>query len=301
MVLQAEAPLGVTGSKRARGTVVTLALSYEGTPYLYGGSDRSGMDCSGLVYRVYLSAMGIALPRTAAELFRFCEPIKPTSLQPGDLVFFNTTGPIAHVGIYEGEGRFIHSASEGTPTGVMESRLDDPYWRRSFAGAGRLLPPTEYLGLVLAAELGPTFGAESLFRGLSGSLCLAYPVGGIEPGVELRPEYDGTLGVTRVTGAISLGFGKNFRIFVGPALTLGTPVLHVASGDRTYEADRGLAATLGATWTPIRFRAAGQDWGLYTEIVLEGYGARADQSRDTYADMAAGIRASAGLRIRLGF
>jgi len=298
--LLAEAPLAVAAPKQARGRVVSAAQGYEGTPYLYGGTDRRGLDCSGLVYLAYLDAIRVSVPRTTSGLYSLCEPIEKSALEPGDLVFFNTTGPIAHVGIYVGEGLFVHAASEGDPTGVIESRLDELYWRRTYAGAGRLIPPGEYLGILVSASLGPSLGADSFFRGVSGSLCLSYPVLGVEPGLELRPEYDGTLGVTRLSAVLSLGFGKTFRAFVGPALTLGNPVLMQSSGPRDYVAGGGFAATIGAVWTPITFRAGGQDWGLYAEFVMEGYGAREGEPRDTYADMAAGMRAGVGLRLRLG-
>ncbi|MDA8425763.1 MAG: C40 family peptidase [Treponema sp.] len=299
--LWAQTPLAVAAPKAARARVVADALGFEGTPYLYGGTERSGMDCSGLVFRSYRMAVGLSVPRTVRELFDFCEPIAEDKLQPGDLVFFNTTGPIAHVGIYAGEGLFINAASEGNPTGVIESSLSDPYWRHAFAGAGRLIPPAEYLGVLVSLALGPSLGSTSLARGVSGSLLVAYPLFGLEPGLELRPEYDGILGVTRVTADFSLGFGKKFRVFMGPALTLGDPVLNVDGVSRYYVAGGGFAATMGAVWTPITFRAAGEDWGVYAEFVLEGYGARADEPRDSYADMAAGMRAGVGIRCRLGF
>jgi hypothetical protein len=301
VIISAEAPLVVAAPKEARGRIVADALGFEGTPYVYGGNDRSGIDCSGLVFRSYLLATGILVPRTVQSLYAFCEPIVLNRIQPGDLVFFNTTGPLAHVGIYVGEGLFVHAASEGRPTGVVESSLTEPYWRRAFAGAGRLIPPAEYLGIVVTAALGPSLGTTALVRGASGSLVLAYPVLGLEPGLELRPEYDGTLGVTRISAAFSLGFGKSFRIFVGPALTLGNPVLQQNGTSREYIAGGGFAATMGAVWTPITFRAAGEDWGLYSELVLEGYGASPGAPRDSYADMAASIRAGIGLRVRLGF
>jgi probable lipoprotein NlpC len=74
-------------------------------------------------------------------LYNWTEKISAEALQPGDLVFFITQGrDISHVGIYTGEGSFIHSASEGPRTGVIYSRLDESYWQRTFAGAGRALP-----------------------------------------------------------------------------------------------------------------------------------------------------------------
>jgi cell wall-associated NlpC family hydrolase len=117
-----------------------LALSLVGTPYRYGGDDaRSGLDCSGLVNRVYLDAAHIRLPRDAAGLSQSGQAIERNALEAGDLVFFNTLNrPASHVGIYLGDGRFVH-ASGGAGGVVMLSSLDDPYWVARYDGARRVL------------------------------------------------------------------------------------------------------------------------------------------------------------------
>jgi probable lipoprotein NlpC len=291
----AEAPVLVSAPKAARGRIVDIALSYEGVPYLYGGIDASGFDCSGLVYRVFLQSVGIALPRTARGQFEFREPIDVSKLQPGDLLFFNTDGPISHVGIYEGEGRFIHAASDGPRRGVIESSLSESYWAKSFAGAGRIVPPGEYLGLIMTASLGPSLGGDEVFRGLQGSFGVAYNVFGIETGIEIRPEYDATLGDFRLPAVLSLGFDKRLKLFAGPALTLGSPNL---GASRPYVAQGGLLATAGVEYTPFRFRLADLDLGITGELVYNRYvpTGPADWSQD----MAAQIRAGIGISARWG-
>jgi probable lipoprotein NlpC len=125
----------------ARNKVLTAAESYRGTPYRYGGIDRNGLDCSGLVYASFKDSLAVSVPRSTSALYGWTEKINADALQPGDLVFFITQGRnISHVGIYAGEGLFIHSASEGPETGVIYSRLNESYWQKSFAGAGRALP-----------------------------------------------------------------------------------------------------------------------------------------------------------------
>jgi probable lipoprotein NlpC len=125
----------------ARNRLLLAAESYRGTPYRYGGLDRGGLDCSGLVYISFKDSLAVSVPRSTSALYSWTEKISADALQPGDLVFFITQGRnISHVGIYAGEGRFIHSASEGPETGVIYSRLSENYWRKSFAGAGRALP-----------------------------------------------------------------------------------------------------------------------------------------------------------------
>jgi probable lipoprotein NlpC len=291
--LAAEAPVAVALPKKARSKIVELAQSYEGAPYLLGGIDKKGFDCSGLVYRVYYEALGTALPRTALAQYTFREPIDVSKLQPGDLLFFNTAGSISHVGIYEGEGRFVHAASDGPRRGVIESSLSESYWAKTFVAAGRIVPPTEYLGLIFTASLGPSFGTEDFFRGGRGFFGVAYRVLGVETGIEIRPEYDATLGDFRLPAVLALGLDKKLKVFAGPALTLGSPSLH---GKRAYEAQGGLLATAGIEFTPLRFRAAGLDFGLSGELVYNRYVPTG--APDFLEDEAACLRVGLGLSVR---
>lgn len=118
--------------------VVEDARSWLGSPYRMGGSARNGIDCSGLVRAVY-SSLGLSLPRTAAGQFRYGMPVGEADLRPGDLVFFeNTYKPgISHVGIYIGDGKFVHAA--GRKRGVVVTDFAQPYYRNRFIGARRLV------------------------------------------------------------------------------------------------------------------------------------------------------------------
>jgi probable lipoprotein NlpC len=296
----AEAPVAVAAPKKARARIVAAAQAYLGTPYLYGGSSSKGMDCSGLVYRTYIDTFGVAplsaLPRTARDLFGFVEPIQDKDLQPGDLVFFDTTGRLSHVGIFEGEGRFIHAASDGPQTGVIESGLGESYWSKHYAGAGRVLPPAEYLGIILIASLSPSLGLDPLFRGISADLGVSYRFWGLEAGLELRPSWDAGLGVVRLPMVLSLGLDRNLRFFAGPALTLGQPNMMSAGQPTAFEAQGGVLATVGAVWTPLRFRLAGLDWGIYGELVYDRY-VIAGGGDDLNAQLHAGF----GARLRWSF
>jgi probable lipoprotein NlpC len=133
--------IGNMSAATARSRLITSAESYIGTPYRFGGTNSRGMDCSGLIYVSFRDAFNVNIPRTTEHQWGWVERIPVADLQPGDLVFFVTTGNrVSHVGIYTGNGRFIHAQSEGPRTGVMYSRLDEAYWRRTFLGAGRALP-----------------------------------------------------------------------------------------------------------------------------------------------------------------
>lgn len=114
-----------------------LATTLVGTPYRYGGdSPQAGFDCSGLIYYAY-GQNGREVPRTVLGQYRASAPVLPRELRPGDLVFFRTEQRrVSHVGIYLGDGRFVHAPSSGRNVSI--GRVDHPYWRKRFIRGGRL-------------------------------------------------------------------------------------------------------------------------------------------------------------------
>ena len=127
-------------AERASDMVVT-AMNFLGVPYKRGGSNEdSGFDCSGFTRHVFGMTLGLALPRRVDEQASApgLVPIKRDELKPGDLVFFNTLKrTFSHVGIYIGEGKFIHSPRSGGEVRVEEMGL--AYWKKRFTGARRVL------------------------------------------------------------------------------------------------------------------------------------------------------------------
>ena len=118
-----------------------IAASLIGTPYRAGGDrPQEGFDCSGLVHYCY-RVLGFDLPRNVSAQKAVTEPVATSALQIGDLLFFRIGGSAGHVGIYYGDGEFVHAPSSGKA--VMRSRLDDPYWRTRLAGSGRPVPQTQ--------------------------------------------------------------------------------------------------------------------------------------------------------------
>lgn len=105
------------------------------TPYRYGGTTKSGIDCSAFAGTVFTTVFKKDLPRTARDQYAACEKIERNSLQEGDLVFFNTRGGVSHVGVYLAEGYFVHAS---TSYGVTISNLDDDYYSARFLGGGRM-------------------------------------------------------------------------------------------------------------------------------------------------------------------
>jgi len=126
-----------TVTDRASDLVVT-AMGFLGVPYKRGGnSAETGFDCSGFVKAMYEQTIGLVLPRRANEQAAATQTIDKKDLQPGDLVFFNTMKrAFSHVGIYVGNGKFIHSPKPGAEVRVEDMGVN--YWARRFDGARRV-------------------------------------------------------------------------------------------------------------------------------------------------------------------
>ncbi len=132
-------PQVVPADPASANAVLMRAISLVGTPYRYGGNTpEGGFDCSGLVNYVYRDMLDLKLPRTSRDLAAYQGPrIEPQQLATADLVFFGSGGNVTHVGIYVGEGRFVHAPSTGGT--VRLDHLDGSYWRRHYSGSKRVL------------------------------------------------------------------------------------------------------------------------------------------------------------------
>lgn len=124
-------------ASRDAGEALRIALAQRGTRYRAGGNAPSeGFDCSGLVYFSF-NSVGIKLPRSSQDMFQHARQIDRSELRPGDLVFFRQrSSRISHVGIYAGNGQFVHAPSRGKDVEITS--LNEKYWARRFAGAGRI-------------------------------------------------------------------------------------------------------------------------------------------------------------------
>lgn len=132
----ASATAAVTSENVDASRAADHALAMVGAPYRYGGVDSAGFDCSGLVHYSFRK-IGIALPRDTRSLRRIGIEIEMDDLAKGDLVFFDQEGKkSSHVGIYLGDGRFVHAPSTGGK--VRTDKIDFTYWRKHFNEARRI-------------------------------------------------------------------------------------------------------------------------------------------------------------------
>lgn len=156
--IDSAATLGQQVRNTSSGLVVS-AMNFLGVPYKRGGNNADhGFDCSGFTRHIYESSLGLLLPRRVDEQAKTASlsPVKRAELQPGDLVFFNTLKrTFSHVGIYVGEGKFIHAPKPGAE--VRVENMGVRYWSRRFTGARRAAQaPTATLAEPLAAPAPAT-------------------------------------------------------------------------------------------------------------------------------------------------
>ncbi len=129
--------LGIKPKEITNNTLYEFIDEWYGANYHLGGCSKSGIDCSGFAQKLYGEVYGVDLLRTAMEQFKKCKRIKHSKdAEEGDLVFFHIhSRHITHVGIYLANDFFVHASTSG---GVMISNLNEDYWHKYFAGAGRI-------------------------------------------------------------------------------------------------------------------------------------------------------------------
>ena len=135
-VAQVDAAVAASSGKGSQ--IAQYALQYVGCPYVYGGSSPSGFDCSGFTTYV-MKHFGYSINRTASSQMDNGTSVSKSQLQPGDLVFFNSGNSskrATHVGIYTGNGQFVHAST--STTGVIISDLNSSYYSSTYVGARRL-------------------------------------------------------------------------------------------------------------------------------------------------------------------
>jgi cell wall-associated NlpC family hydrolase len=150
-----------TGAAGLASDLVMNAMGLLGVRYRMGGNDAdSGLDCSGLVRLVFQQTFGLVLPRRSAEISQLGAKVDRKALRPGDLVFFNTLRrAYSHVGIYVGDGKFLHAPSAGGEVRVESMNI--PYWDKRFNGARRIEPDEQTASAASSANASATGSAAT--------------------------------------------------------------------------------------------------------------------------------------------
>jgi len=324
-------------SSEARKKVIEASKKYLGTPYVYGGMNSRGVDCSGFTCLSFKDALNVSLPRSAAGQYSWAEKISLEKAQPGDLLFFRTmnTSDISHVALYLGNRLFIHAASAGEKTGVIYSSLDERYWAAAFAGAGRALPEAAsgfnvdsgsatavagslgeaggsyfYIGAALAPSWDFFMVGGSIIRGFTSQIFFNAEFSKwLAFGIELRPEYDGMLGVLRLPLTLSWGHKDLFRVFAGPVLSvnLSDKTQNNLSGEasfsynnetRNYSGGTSWIGMAGVTFTPFNFKITRHQISPYMELAWQSY-FNNEQAFNFSADFTAAFRFALGLKWKM--
>lgn len=262
---------------------VQAARSYIGTPYVSGGTAKTGMDCSGLVYRAAMDALDTPLPRTVAALLESSQQIPDLARESGDLLFFNTTGRISHVGIYLGGSTFVHAASEGPRTGVIISDLSETYWKNAYRFSGRILmqeglnmPESKVIPAPLVNPF--PFGGEIGFRvNVTGGVLWdlmpgKFPVRGAQanaeiswvknllayPGIGAGFAWDSRTLSWSFPLTASLAAADGFRFFIGTQIHLTAS----AALDKSYQ----FPGIIGVSWNSKPADLNGQKLRFYQSL-----------------------------------
>ena len=284
-----------TAALNKRNKFIENAKQFLGVPYVYGGTSRNGIDCSGLVFLAG-KGIGLTLPRSASQICEYSRIIEDSEKQAGDLLFFSDNGvKVSHVAIYLGDNKMIHSASSGTKTGVIISELSESYWKKTYYCAGRVIDavPTavaqtpsesdsqsntqpastqqtstqnktnEEGGTVIAtvkkedkqqnssqntSESGKKdhpflkkitldvsvaggwslFNTEKfapVFRGVNSKVFALYGTDNMKPGLGLAVNFDPSMDIFQIMLTLAFVANDYVRIYAGPVITIGNPVL----------------------------------------------------------------------------
>lgn len=236
-----------------RERLVTESKKYIGSSYVRGAVGPDSFDCSGLIYFVARESIQFQLPRTVKAMYSYSKIIQSDEREPGDLVFFRTTGDgsISHVGLYIGNSQFISAVSDGPNTGVILSSLKENYWKTHYAASGKFLGDSKLYetketysnnevgssrkstgnnfvdNLLIDANL--TFDWSLFtekrfmpnFRGLSSQLNVIYDGKILSPGFGTILRWNFGVKTFQIPLIFSLSFGNYVRAYAGPVFNIG--------------------------------------------------------------------------------
>ena len=316
-------------SKRKRETLVNYAKEFIGVPYVYGGLDKTGIDCSGLIYTVSRESIQLQLPRTVAALYGFVKIIPDNQREAGDILFFKTVGDrVSHAGIYVGNNQFIHAASDGPNTGVILSSLSETYWKEHYYAVGQILPSTLVAGQeqkvedkITLSESNKTldFSGEDFVshlkldvsgffnwnffnmnqmllnpRGFSLQGNVSYTKGQLWPGVGIELKYDSKLKTFHMPITFSLGVSEYFRFYAGPVISFGNSVL---PGTEKIIKASVFPGILGFSWQSNSFDVSDYGISFVQDISYSVFNSEDGSALSFVESIVSGLIFSTGVRV----
>lgn len=320
-----------------RNSLVEECKKYIGTPYLYGGLTKDGIDCSGLVFTAVRDSTGIQLPRTVNALYSFVRIIPDDQKQKGDLVFFKTVeSKISHVGIYIGKNQFIHAVSDGPNTGVIVSSLKENYWKSRYVGVGSYFPieneiqiaadnPQEESSIenpsniqndnnLVLKKKTSTFNVDfsvfmnwNLFttnqflfnvRGVTLQVHGVYNKWNLHPGFGIDFKYEPKMNIFQIPMYFSLSPKDFLRIYAGTVFTLGKPVL-LGSGEEIKSSI--FPGILGVSWQTPAIKIGKTGLRFVQDISYTIFNKENNSALNFVDSIVAGLVFQSGLRLDIYF
>lgn len=313
-----------------RNAIVEECKKYIGTPYLYGGLTKDGIDCSGFVFTTIRDSTGIQLPRTVKALYSFVRIIPEDKKQKGDLVFFKTVeSRISHVGVYIGNNQFIHSVSDGPNTGVIVSSLKENYWKTKYAGAGTYFPvelntSESYIASDKKSEntvsyteskkKTNTFNLDaSIFmnwnlfttdqflfniRGVTLQVHGVYNKWKLHPGFGIDFKYEPKMNIFQIPMYFSLSPKDFLRIYAGTVFTFGNPVLIGSEQEIRSSIFPGI---LGVSWQTPAIKIGKTGLRFVQDISYTIFNKENNSALNFVDSIVAGLVFQSGLRLDIYF
>lgn len=320
-----------SSAEEQRQAFIKKAKEYIGIPYVTGGTDRNGFDCSGLVFTVGKEALDMTLPRTVAQLYDYVKIVADARKEPGDLLFFKTVGDkISHVGIYIGNDQFIHAASDGPNNGVIISSLHENYWGKAYFAVGQILPATlpaktadaapasgasqnngssetfSFSSFTSALSYNASFSINWSFlspqglslniRGATADLFCIYTETELKPGLGVKMRWDPSMKIVQIPIVLSLSTSDNLRFYAGPVITLGNPELD-GTGDAIQASV--FPGILGFSWQTNPFDLFGLETRLIQDISYTVFNNTQGAALNPIDAFASGLYMTTGLRVTI--
>lgn len=316
--------LSESESRVYREKLVAEAKKYVGAPYVRGATGPEAFDCSGLIYTVARESIQYQLPRTVKAIYSYVKIVPDSKREPGDLVFFKTTGDgsISHVGLYIGNGHFISAVSDGPNTGVILSSLQENYWKSHYVASGKFLSSANYE--ILDSEfvkndaegaagfgsftdrlslMGTFTGDWSLmtqdkfipnFRGLTNEADIVYRGAILSPGAGIMLRWNYGVGAFQVPLVFSLFFGNYVRVYAGPVFTFGTCFL--PGSDKEIEASV-FPGILGVTFNTPSITKGKFKVQFIQDICYSIFNNTSNSALSPLNSVAAGLEFCTGVRV----